>query len=90
MRARLGKGEAPEHRRERVGEKGERDVVGGCPAPFERVGRLFEAFPVVSDQLVGAARRILDRLMVARKSDPRIELDDPLQRLEVVAERIGA
>ena len=90
MRARLGEGKATEHRWERVGEEIERDVVGGCGASSERVARLFEAFAVVLDQLVCSACRILDRLVVAGKGDSRIELDDPLQRLEVVAERIGA
>ena len=38
----------------------------------------------------GAPGRILDRLAVAGKRQARRELDRPLQRREVVAERVGA
>src|SRR5215468_12277970 len=40
------------------------------------------------DQLAGAAGGILDRLAVSRIEDAWGELDRPLERLEVVAERI--
>ena len=44
---------------------------------------------MVLDHSERAADRILDRLAVARQREPRRELDRPLERVEVVAERVG-
>ena len=43
---------------------------------------------MVPDQLLRPLRGAIDRLAVAGQRDPRRELDDPLQRRDVVAERV--
>ena len=40
-------------------------------------------------QLARSTCRILDRVAVPGQRDPRIELDRPVERREVVAERVG-
>ena len=45
---------------------------------------------MVLDQLVGAPDGVGDRFAVPRQRDLRRQLDRPLQRLDVVPERIGA
>ena len=44
---------------------------------------------MVLDDLARAARGVEDRLLVPGVRDPRRDLLDPLQRLEIVAERVG-
>ena len=44
---------------------------------------------MVLDQLASAANRVFDRVAVPGERDRRRELDRPLQRLDVVAQRIG-
>jgi hypothetical protein len=90
VRPRLSQRKTAEDRGEVAGKERQRNVVGGSRVGIERLGRLLEPQHVMGDQLAGAAGRILDRLVVAGKGDPGIELDDPLERLDVVAERIGA
>src|SRR5581483_12216945 len=89
VRQRLGDGEAPLAVAEVVSEEGEREVVAGPRGAAELRLQAVEPVAVVLDQLARARGRIGDRVAVAGKREPRPERDRPLERTQVVAERIG-
>src|SRR6266545_1326001 len=88
MGKRLGDRKTALRRAQLLTEERERDLVGGASFARERGLGGVEPPPVVLDQLAGAPGGILDRLPVSRVYNAWRELDRPLQRREVVAERI--
>src|SRR5512132_221483 len=72
-----------------VAEEGERDLVSGPRLVAERVCGGREALGMVGDQRARAAARVGDRLPVPGEGDAGFERDRPLERREVVAERVG-
>ncbi len=89
MGERLGYGEAALGRAELSPEEGEGHVVGGLRSVRQGSGGLVQPVGVVPDQLARAPGRVVDRLAMPRVDDARRQLDRPLERGEVVAERIG-
>ena len=89
VRERLGDGETALGR---LGSSSPEDVVGDLVgAPWlvaERRRRSRRAGRRVLDQLSGAAARVEDRLTVSGVDDPRRELDRPLERSQIVPERV--
>ena len=89
MRERLG-GREPAVRRRRSRSKNASETSyaeSGTPSSAATV--TVEPLAMVLDDLAGAARRVEDRLLVARRMRSAARALDPLQRLEVVAERVG-
>jgi DNA repair photolyase len=89
VRERLGYCKASLRRAQVRAEQRDRHVVGAALFAGQRRLGLLEPETVVLDQLSRAARRVVDRLPVARIDDAGRELDCALERCEVVAERIG-
>ena len=89
MRERLGDREAALRRRELVAEERDGDLVAGSRLVGEGHARLLESTAVVLDELARPFRRLANRLAVARVRHVRGELDDPLERAEVVGEGVG-
>ena len=75
---------------EALAEERERDLERAAGLRAERRHRLVEALPVVLDELARTPDRVGDGVVVAGERDGRRELDRPLQRCEVVAERVRA
>ena len=88
MRERLGDRKAARGRLRVGAEEVERELVAGAWRVGEGGFGEREPLAMVLDQLPRAPDRILDRIAVSRQRDRRRELDRPLQRLDVVAERI--
>src|SRR5262245_17332311 len=89
MGERLRNGESPRRRLEVVAPQGKRELVSAAGLLAERGGRLLEPDPVVLLQFPGASRRILDHLAVPGQRDVRVERDRAVERLQIVAERVG-
>ena len=66
----------------------ERELVARLRARAERFGRRVQPFAVMQLELPRTARRVVDRVAVPGQCDLGIELDRPVERGEVVAERI--
>ncbi len=89
MRERLGDGEAPLAGAPVVREQGVGQLVPRRRAAPERGLGLLETAPMMLDDLSRPGRWIWDRIAVPRQREAGRELDDALERRDVVAERIG-
>src|SRR5262245_13329491 len=85
----LRDGEAPRCGLEIVAPERERELVSAAGLLAECGGRLLEPDTVVLLQLPGPSRRVLDHLAVPGQRDVRVERDRAVERLQVVAERVG-
>jgi DNA repair photolyase len=88
VRERLRHRKAPLRGAQLRPEETEGDLVRAARLLREHGRRLLEPCAVVSDQLTGSAGGIRDRFAVPGIDDAGCELDRPLERREVVAERI--
>src|SRR4029077_4562751 len=69
-------------------EDAEGDLVGAPWLVAERRSGLVEPAPMMLDQLSGANAGVEDRLTMSGVDDPRRELDGPLERRQIVPERV--
>ena len=89
VRERLGDREAPRRRLQVAAEERERDLVARPRLGGERRRGRLEPLAMVGEELTGSPGGVGDGLPVPGDGERRLERDRLLERVEVVAERVG-